>query len=228
MINLKLDLHIHSFLSPDSYITPSNLFFQLKKKGMDGFSITDHNIFKKANFFHKKAKSNNLIYIPGIEIKSNFGDVILLFLKEMVDLRDNNFYRISEEAREQNALVILAHPFDFLRRTSFDTSKISKTDIEKYVDGIEVMNSRIILKWSVQKARKFGKQHKLVLTGGSDSHTPEEIGHGFTYIPACKERSLEGVYDSLEYKSSLPAGKLSDPLVHLSTMLFKIKKKLNS
>ncbi|MEJ2248356.1 MAG: CehA/McbA family metallohydrolase [Candidatus Lokiarchaeota archaeon] len=227
MIDLKLDLHIHSFYSNDSYITPSKLFPQLKKRGLDGFSITDHDLFKKTKFFQKKAKNHKIIYIPGIEVQTNFGDILLLFLKEKINLNDKNFYRISEEAREQNSLVILAHPFDFLRRTSFDTSKLSKDDIKKYVDGIEVMNSRIILKWSINKAIKFGKEYNLIKTGGSDSHTPSEIGHGYTYVRSCEDTSTESIYEAMLSKSSFAAGRLSNPFVHLSTKVYKLRKRIN-
>jgi predicted metal-dependent phosphoesterase TrpH len=228
MLNLKLDLHIHSFYSNDSYIKPSNLFDTLKKKDLDGFSITDHDIFRKSSFFKKRAKSHNLIYVPGIEVQTDFGDVLLLFLKEQIDLKNNNFFAIAEKAKDQNALVILAHPFDFLRRTSFNISKLTIEEIEKFVDGIEVMNSRIIMKHSVIKARNFGEKNNLIMTGGSDAHTISEVGHGYTLAKNCEDRTTESIYNAMVSKRSCGLGKLSNPFVHLLTKLYKLRKKLNN
>ena len=43
---LKLDLHIHSQYSEDARGTPKEIIKSLKKKGINGMCITDHNTVK--------------------------------------------------------------------------------------------------------------------------------------------------------------------------------------
>ena len=40
---IKLDLHIHSHYSEDGIGSPKEIIKNLKKRGLNGMSITDHN-----------------------------------------------------------------------------------------------------------------------------------------------------------------------------------------
>ena len=68
--------------------------------------------------------------IRGIEIGTDRGDLLGLFLRETIKTRD--FGRAVDAIHEQGGLAILAHPFKWRQRVSADT-------LER-VDGIEVYN----------------------------------------------------------------------------------------
>ncbi|MFX1276725.1 MAG: PHP domain-containing protein [Promethearchaeota archaeon] len=226
MSSIKLDLHLHTVYSGDSLIKPSDLINISLKKGLNGFAITDHATLKAYNLIKKIAINKNLIVIPGMEIETHMGEVIALFLNDEIDLKDNNFFNVVEQIKEQNGLVLIPHPFDFLRPNHLKLDLISDEIIKKYLDGIEIINSRIIFKNCVKKAKKFNKTHDLFETGGSDAHTLKEIGNGYTLINDPTDLSLESIYECLKSRKSKSGGQLSSPLVHAITILNKFQKGL--
>ena len=64
---VKADLHVHSTYSPDSLITPKDLIFYAKKRGLNAVAVTDHNRVEGAI---KMAKETDFLIIPGTEVSS--------------------------------------------------------------------------------------------------------------------------------------------------------------
>jgi len=223
--SIKLDLHVHTIYSGDSFITPEIALKYAKIKKLDGFAITDHDTLKAYNILRKKNHNNELIIIPGMEIKTHIGEVIGLFINEEINVRDNRFVSIVEKIKENNGLVVIPHPFDFLRDNRLKINLLSDNMIKKYIDGIEIINSRIIFKRCVNKARKFNRKYQLFETGGSDAHSNEEIGNGYTFIKDV-DNSLESIRKGLLANKSKSMGVLSSPFVHAKTVFNKLKKGL--
>ena len=224
MLSVKLDLHLHTIYSGDSIIKPYDLVNIALKKGLNGFAITDHETLKAYEIVKKKALLKNLVVIPGMEIETHIGEVIGLFIEDAIEVKDNNFFNIVEQIRDQNGLVIIPHPFDFLRPNHLKLDLISDKIIKKYIDGIEIMNSRIIFKRCMNKAKKFNQKYDLFETGGSDAHTIKEVGNGYTLINELQDLSYESIYKCLTLKKSISQGKCSSPLVHAITVFNKFKK----
>lgn len=69
-MNLFIDLHIHSGLSPcgDLDMTPNNVVNMAKIKGLDAIAITDHNTTGNLKAFSQVAERANLLFVPGIEL----------------------------------------------------------------------------------------------------------------------------------------------------------------
>jgi hypothetical protein len=227
MNHIKLDLHLHSIYSGDSLIKPRELLRYVKKIGLDGFAITDHNTFKAYKVLTQYPESKNLIIIPGMEIETDIGEVLALFIDEGIDCTNNEFFHIVSKIRENNGLIVIPHPFDFLRDNHLKMKLLSEEIIYKYIDGVEIINSRIIFKYCVEKARKFKEEYNLFETGGSDAHTLKEIGTGYTLLEEINNNSSETIKKSLLSSKSKSMGKLSSPFVHVSTLINKIKKGLN-
>ena len=225
MNSIKLDLHVHTIYSGDSFITPEIALKYAKIKKLDGFAITDHDTLKAYNILKKKNHNNELIIIPGMEIKTHIGEVIGLFINEEINVRDNSFVSIVEKIKENNGLVVIPHPFDFLRGNRLKINLLSDNMIKKYIDGIEIINSRIIFKRCINKARKFNRKYQLFETGGSDAHSNEEIGNGYTFINDV-DNSLESIRKGLLANKSKSMGVLSSPFVHAKTVFNKLKKGL--
>jgi len=223
-MSVKLDLHLHTIYSGDSIIKPNDLVNIAIKKGLNGFAITDHETLKAYKIVKKKAILKNLMVIPGMEIETHIGEVIGLFIEDVIDVKDKNFFNIVEKIREQNGLVIIPHPFDFLRPNHLKLDLISDKIIKKYIDGIEIINSRIIFNRYVNKAKIFNQKYDLFETGGSDAHTLKEVGNGYTLINELQDLSHESIYKCLKSKKSSSQGKLSSPLVHAITVFNKFKK----
>ena len=223
---IKLDLHLHTIYSGDSLIKPRELVKFAIKKGLNGFAITDHGSLKAYKILKKEGISQDLLLIPGMEIETHIGEVMGLFIEEEIKPKNDNFFTIVNNIKDNNGLVVIPHPFDFLRSNHLKLNLINDTLIKKYIDGIEIVNSRIILKSCVRKARKFNEKYQLFETGGSDAHTPKEIGNGYTLLQEAADISRESIYECLVSKKSKSCGHLSSPFVHAKTVFNKFQKGL--
>ncbi|TXT63359.1 MAG: putative metal-dependent phosphoesterase (PHP family) [Promethearchaeota archaeon] len=224
MTSLKLDLHLHTVYSRDSSIHLQDLLIYTKKIGLDGFAITDHNSFKAYEKIKKFPQAKDLVIIPGNEIETNIGEIIALFIDDQFTWKEPDFFEIVEKIKDHNGLVVIPHPFDFLRNNHLRIKELREKTIKKYIDGVEIMNSRIIFKLCVKRAKKFQEKYNLFETGGSDAHTLKEVGNGYTLLPDLTDRSLEGLKDAFLSHQSISAGKLSNPLVHALSTINKLKK----
>ena len=175
---MKIDLHIHSKYSFDCKLEVSLILKYAKKIGLDGVAIVDHDTIMGG----KKGKelSKDIEVIIGAEIKTDRGEVIGYFIEEEIESRE--FTEVCEEIREKGGIVVLPHPFDAFRQGIKPTS----ADVP-YIDGVEVLNSRCILKRFNDKALKFAKQHNLIATAGSDAHTLEEIGRAGVEVESLED-----------------------------------------
>ena len=165
---MKFDLHIHSKYSFDSFLNPAEIVKIAKKKGLDGVAVTDHNTIKGGIETSKINNKDDLIVIVGSEIKTEYGDVIGLFLNE--DIKSRQFVQVTKEIKDQGGIVILAHPF---RKCNIPI------ELLKHVEVIEAFNARSSRNLNVD-ALKLAKEFKKPMTAGSDAHICFEIGRGRT------------------------------------------------
>ena len=159
--NFFCDFHIHSNYSFDS-ITPIKKIITIsKKKKIDCIAITDHNSIQGA-IEAKKKTDKTLMIITGSEIRTEYGDIIGLFLNE--EIHSRIFFEVVDEIKTQGGLIIAPHPFK---------SKIK--DYLSYVHIIEVVNARISDNQNDQ-AFEYAAQNNIPGIGSSDAHLGYEIG----------------------------------------------------
>lgn len=204
---MKFDLHIHSKYSYDSFLSPATIIKIAKKKGLDGVAVTDHNTIKGGAEALKINKDKDFQVIVGSEIKTEYGDVIGIFLNE--EIKSQIFMQVVEEIRDQDGLVILAHPFR--------KNIVFPTDLLKYVDLLEGFNARSpkdLNKKAGELARSFG----MPITAGSDAHLGFEIGGGRTIVNGEAEGGLR------EGNAKIEGDESNYYLVHgLSVLMENIK-----
>ena len=80
---IKLDLHIHSMYSEDGIGSPKEIIKSLKKKGLQGMAITDHNNIE-GSIESLKIAPKDFIVIPGIEISTSDGHILALNIKKKI------------------------------------------------------------------------------------------------------------------------------------------------
>ncbi|MEM4221836.1 MAG: PHP domain-containing protein [archaeon] len=159
---MKADFHIHSWYSYDGWLSP-------EKRGLNVIAITDHDEIKGAKKT-KEISGKELKVIVGCEISSNRGHVLGLFLEEIP--KTKIWPEVSEEIRSQGGLVVIPHPFD-ISRNSFE---LRKEDI-KYIDGVEIFNSRTKSEEILKKVEEFSEKYGIKRCCGSDAHFGNEIGN---------------------------------------------------
>jgi predicted metal-dependent phosphoesterase TrpH len=177
---LKLDLHVHTCYSRDGIDHPKLVLNEATKKGLSAIAITDHNTVRgleEARKCHSK-----VLVIPGIEVDTKEGHIIGLGVD-----REIKPWRTAAETietiRDAGGIVVVPHPFDFLRRGIGLRVKGLKTD------AIEVMNSRINTPFSNALARRLADNMNSPVTAGSDAHIAEEVGS--TYIAIKDKESFK-------------------------------------
>jgi predicted metal-dependent phosphoesterase TrpH len=173
---MKMDIHIHSKYSKDSLSSPKCILKTVKKKKLDAFSVTDHNTLKGSLAIRKLIKGSKSdkapLFISGIEVNTNIGDVICLFIDKK--LKSQNINDLIDEVKDRDGILILSHPY---ASHSFNKSD----DFLKKIDGIETFNSRVTPKQN-KKAKSLDETLNKPKIGVSDSHWLETIGNGYTII----------------------------------------------
>ena len=192
---MRFDLHIHSNHSSDSSLSVDDILKQAFSKGLDGIAICDHNTVEGSICAIERARELNipLLVLPGIEISTNEGHLIVLGVRENIpsNLPYAETIRI---AREKGGVVIAAHPF-----------KIGSIGFgAKEADAIETFNSRCLFGENTE-AKEMAKALGKPEVGGSDSHMLATIGLGFTDIDT--ESNESSVLCAIREGKTSPGGK---------------------
>lgn len=206
---LKIDLHIHTRNSGDSIIDLNKLDKIIEAKSIDGVAITDHNKYTKP-------PKSRYIIIPGIELNTNYGEIIGLFINEKINSK--NFLEAVDEIKSQGGLIILPHPYDIFRLNAMKPKPRLYSLLAKILDGIEVINSRCLISQFNTKARELAIKLEKAMTAGSDAHTPYEVGKAYTQL---KGSTSEDVYRAIKRKMTYPAGGKSNPIYRLISTVVK-------
>ena len=164
---LKFDFHIHSSYSFDSILDPAKILEISNRKGLDGIAVADHNSVR-GGLETKDLNRSSIVVIIGSEIKTEWGDVVCLFLEKEITSR--KFLDVVDQVRKQNGIIILAHPF---------WKHTLSEELLSHVDLVETFNSRISPKLNRQ-GEKLAIERDLPQVAGSDAHLPWEIGKGVT------------------------------------------------
>lgn len=188
---MKLDLHVHSSYSKDSLLKPETILKIAKKRGLSGIAITDHDTIKGGLVTQEINNDKNFTVIIGSEVKTEYGDIIGLFLQDEIVSR--RFKEVVNEIKDQDGLVVLAHPFR--KEITFPFHLLKKIDL------IEAFNARSSKNLN-KKAFELAAMYQKPIVAGSDSHTGFEIGRGKTIIDYSIKDSLKKGYTSIEGSES--------------------------
>ena len=208
-------MQIHSCFSFDSLSSPERIAEAAAKKGLNGFAITDHNVFR-VDHVALQRKYPELIIVPGMEIGTEYGDILVYFIKE--EIRTKKAEEVVDKAHEQDGIAVLAHPYH-RKKYNYPESLLEK------LDGIETRNSHNVDNSVL--ADELGKKCGKCLTGGSDAHFIFEIGNGYTSIDIDKSmgKDLKELKLALR-KNSKPDCIRSPSWTFLVSQVIKYSKRL--
>ncbi|MDN5339310.1 MAG: hypothetical protein PWQ30_419 [Euryarchaeota archaeon] len=187
MEDLYFDSHTHSNYSHDSLMRPERILKQAKKMGLTGVAITDHDTIRGSLEAKRLEKEIGVTVITGVEVLTDSGDIIGLFVNE--EIRSRRWGEVIDEIREQGGVAILPHPY----REHQNVSELAKA-----VDLVEIWNARSTVEQNeraVQLARELQKPGLY----GSDAHTYAEIGNVNVQVN-CGTWEVKGVVRA-EYSS---------------------------
>ncbi len=195
---LKLDLHVHSQYSEDASGSPKEIMDFLKKKGLNGMAITDHNSIK-GSLEALKLKPKDFVIIPGMEISTADGHILALNVKKEIQ-RELSVEETVEKILDQGGVPVVPHLFRKMSGIKEEKLKI----IHNKIPAIEVFNGCSLPKTNIKTAR-VAKQYKLGGTGGSDAHDPLYAGYGYTIIDT-NDTNIDSIISYIEKKNTWGEG----------------------
>lgn len=221
-MKLRADFHSHSNYSRDSLIGPQAFVDNCLRKGVTCIAVTDHNEIEGAFVIEKLAGERapgRLKVIIGEEVKTAEGEIIGLFLKELVP-RGMSPEETIDAIHAQGGLAVIPHPYDIFRRSVLTDEAIER--VKTTVDAIEGFNCRNILAKHDQKARDTAAAVDKPITLGTDSHSAWELGGAVL--------ELDDFETPQELLQSLRGGRIighrSLPMVHWISTYAKIRWRL--
>lgn len=167
---IAIDFHVHTSYSFDSLTPPKLVIEAARRRGLAGIAVTDHDTIAGAVATSDANRHNDFLVIPGIEVKSDLGDIIGLYLSR--DIRSRTFADVIEEIHEQGGLAYLPHPL-----RTFGAEHIPEIFRgHPALDLWELYNGRYDALEFAQAQAAFAQLEIPGPLCGSDAHFPWEVG----------------------------------------------------
>ncbi|MCX6709499.1 MAG: PHP domain-containing protein [Candidatus Woesearchaeota archaeon] len=181
----RYDLHSHTKYSECSLTPVRTALKTALRRGLSGFAITDHNTIRGAleakkllsGSFGRAFRDRGFEFIVGEEILTDKGEVLAYYLNS--EIKPGKILDVIDSAREQGALISIAHPYTVFRKSL----RADLSEIRGKIDALECFNSRNIMPGRNAFAERAAERNNLGKTAGSDSHFWFEIGRAFTKFP---------------------------------------------
>ncbi len=213
-LRIRADLHVHTTYSSDSIISPRELVFYAKKRGLNAVAVTDHNQIAGAL---KIAKETDFLIIPGTEVSSADGHIVGLNVRETIP-RGLSAEETVDRIHAAGGVAIACHPYALFK------GSVGKSVSAKF-DAIEVINaSAMPFKRSVKKAREAAEKLGLPQVAGTDAHYGPQIGYAFTVIDA--ELNVETIAKAIMEGRCQPQGEPIPLILKLAKQFQYFKRKI--
>jgi predicted metal-dependent phosphoesterase TrpH len=202
---LKLDLHLHSCYSDDAGGTPEEIIKLLKKKGLQGMALTDHNTIE-GSLKARRVAPHDFLVIPGVEVSTADGHLLALNVTENIP-RGVSVEETIETILGHGGIPIVPHLFRLFSGIKKD--KLLK--IQTKISALEVFNGCSVPRTNLKTA-KIARAFNLGGTGGSDAHDPRYVGYAYTIVDSTDLR-IDTVLSELQKKKTWGEG-LTMPLTY--------------
>jgi len=176
---IRIDLHLHTKYSSDASIHPKIIVDQLYAHPfIKAVAITDHDTVEGYHKVQALASAyQDILIIPGVEISTIGGDVIVLGVAELPP-KPWTVENVIDFARERGCLVIVAHPY-----RAYGLGDLAKN---YDVDAIEVLNGGSPPHFN-KMAENLAKAMRLPGVAGSDAHQVDELWTTYTEVQASSD-----------------------------------------
>ncbi len=202
-MQVKADLHVHTTYSSDSVITPKELVFYAKKRGLTAVAVTDHNQVEGAL---KIAKETGFLIIPGTEVSSMHGHIVGLNVNALIP-RGLSADETVDRIHQAGGIAIACHPFALFK------GSVGKHVSSKF-DAVETINaSAFPFNRAARKANQLAERLKLPQVAGTDAHYGPVIGQAYTLIDA--KANVEAIVKAIASGQCSPAGTAMPLLMRL-------------
>lgn len=206
MPRFRVDVHVHTSVSPDGLDAPHAVAAAAKRRGLDAIVVTDHDrsggyrALVAAGIADPSGRAvDGLLVIPGCEVSTIEGHVLVIggTLETPASTGPWTAERVASLARSRGWLTAAAHPLDRCR------SGVGTRVLERVrFDAVEVFNSKTLDPRSNARARAFAERHTLPMLGGSDAHHAGAVGRAHTLVNA-SELSTSAVLEAVRQRRTM-------------------------
>lgn len=212
-MQINVDLHVHTTFSKDSLITPKDLIFYAKKRGLNAVAVTDHDQLDGA---YKIAKETDFLIIPGMEVSSGDGHIVALNVQELIP-KGLSAVETVERIHKAGGVAIACHPYVYFKGCL-------RENVCATFDAIEVINARAFpFKSSVKKAEEAAEKFGLSRVAGTDAHYGPQIGYGYTAIDAA-EPTVEAIAKAIVDGHCQPFGQQVPVILNAKQQFLRLKR----
>ncbi|MDM7940383.1 MAG: PHP domain-containing protein [Methanothrix sp.] len=211
---MKFDLHIHSNYS-DGRASVVEIINAAVRRGLDGIALTDHDNMRgiPAARRYIKEQKLELILVPGVEVTTSEGHLLILGVEEPPKRKLSPEETI-EAAHALGGIADVPHPYHPFRNA---IGRIPD------VDAVEVYNSKHLFGLANGRAWVEARRRHMPMVAGSDSHFAETVGLGVTEIDA---EDVDGVLDAIRAGRTRILGRRTPPKYFAGNMLTYIFKRI--
>ena len=197
---MKCDLHVHSYFSGqcttrlvrkfcrESYNDPDEVYLLLERRGMNLFTLTDHDSIDGA----EKLRGRRGFFLSeeltcrmpsGTEVHIGVYD---FHERQHVQLqqRRNDLVALLMYLSERRLFFSVNHVFSSL------TGRRDREDFawfQEYFPAVETRNSHMLEETNA-RAASLARQWGKIAVGGSDAHAMHSVGTAFTEVPGARDK----------------------------------------
>ncbi len=140
---------------------------------MKAIAITDHETLR--GYYEALRLGGGLTIIPGYEVKTDAGHVLILGLKELPRLKRPVVYEeLIEWVRESGGLSILAHP------------AVGRLRLGRWrrcpPDAVEALNAAYPLRMLMRRSLRVAYELGVPPVAGSDAHRALDVGNAYILL----------------------------------------------
>ena len=175
-MKFKIDLHVHTKYSGDNDSDPEEAILRAIELGLHGIAFTEHYYYEASEPIEilKEKYKNSILIFRGVEFSTAEGHCLVFGVDtDSLSLKYASVTEVIRVVHQKGGVVIPSHPY---------RSVNSLGDLVRNVPGLcalEGYNGCNMHAFNV-KAIEAAEMLKLPYTGGSDAHTPLEVGSCFT------------------------------------------------
>ena len=212
---IRVDLHTHTWFSPDSLTSPQRLIRAARKAGLHRIAVTDHDMIDGALEAHALAPD---LVIVGEEIRCGCQtEVIGLFLQRLIP-GGMSVEETIAAIKEQGGVVFAPHPFAY---RSGGAQKATK--LLPLTDIAEVYNSRAFYPPWNQSAVDHCARLDVPGVASSDTHFPWELGRAYIEMPSFTDAA--SFQQAIRHASLVRNGRAT-PMIHVASVTIHLVRRL--
>lgn len=175
-----VDMHTHTTVSsPCSLMEPEVLVRQAMAVGLDAVCVTEHEEIAGADLAQEIGRRHGLPVFRGIEIYTEFGDMLVFGLYRDAPSWKTPFAELVEMCEEAGAVIVPAHPCRVEGELERKHGEENVAAMLEHVTAVETHNGGNTSGGNAA-ALTLARGSGLPGTGGSDSHHIFQVGRCLT------------------------------------------------